>query len=97
MSNAVLCPLCQGGRSNYRFNAKGYPVLKCPDCALMFLHPQPDDAALTEIYSKDYFLGEDSEAGKKSVADMKRATAEIYLQDLLKFHKKSPKSVECAG
>jgi SAM-dependent methyltransferase len=86
MSRPAACPICGSEQLAYVFVSHGHPVCKCQGCSLMLLNPQPDDQALADIYSQDYFLGEDSPEGRAAVAEMKKGTAELYLQELLRFH-----------
>jgi len=51
----------------------------------MFLNQQPSDEVLEEIYNEEYFLGEHTPEGEKAVSDMKRATAKLYLNQLIKY------------
>lgn len=66
--------------------SNGYQVHRCADCGLIFHNPQPSDEVLKEIYNKDYFLGEDSDESRDSVAEMKTATARLYVDALVAYH-----------
>ena len=59
--------------------------MECSGCGLMMLNPQPSDGQLAEIYGTDYYLGDPSEQGRQQFAEMKRATARIYLEELEKY------------
>lgn len=76
------CPVCESRRLRYAFSHHDYRVVRCADCRLMFLNPQPSDGELASIYGSDYFLGGDTPAGRESAGRMKSATARHYL-DLL--------------
>ena len=76
------CPVCESRRLRYVFSPHGHRVVRCADCRLMFLNPQPSDAELAAIYGDDYFLADDTTEGRNAVARMKSATARHYL-DLL--------------
>ena len=53
----VKCKLCGENRCRVRYHLDFADVYICPDCDVLFLHPQPDDARLSELYdNKDYFL-----------------------------------------
>ncbi len=79
------CPLCSGSRLRYTFSHEGYRIVRCADCALMFTNPQPSDTELSAIYSADYFLGAESEEGRASTREMKRATARQYLSEIQRY------------
>jgi 2-polyprenyl-3-methyl-5-hydroxy-6-metoxy-1,4-benzoquinol methylase len=51
----------------------------------MFLNQQPPDEVLSEIYNDEYFLGEPTPQGEKAVSEMKRATARLNLNQLVKY------------
>jgi len=61
-------------------------MVRCDDCGLVFLNPQPSDEELARIYSANYFLGSDSEAGRKTVSQIKQATAQLYLSEIRHYH-----------
>jgi len=79
------CHLCEGTRIYYLFSTSGYRVVQCSDCGLVFLNPQPSDEELARIYGVDYFLGSDSEAGRKAAGKIKQATAGLYLSEIRRY------------
>lgn len=79
------CHVCVGGRVYYLFSTSDYRVVRCDDCGLVFLNPQPSDDELARIYGADYFLGSDSEAGRQAVGEIKRATARLYLSKIRRY------------
>lgn len=79
------CPICESPRLQYVFISHGYPVCQCRDCGLLFLNQQPPDEVLTEIYNQDYFLGPHTPEGEAAVAEMKQATAKLYLEQLIDY------------
>jgi SAM-dependent methyltransferase len=60
--------------------------MRCEDCDLMFFNPQPSDAELAQIYTKEYFLGHESEEGRRNAGELKRATARQYLAELTRYN-----------
>src|ERR1700737_4237056 len=79
------CPSCRCRSLHYDFSCEGFRVVECAGCGLMMLNPQPSDGQLAEIYGTDYYLGDPSEQGRQQFAEMKRATARIYLEELEKY------------
>lgn len=78
----TACPLC--GRRVFApvGLSAGHPVVRCEDCGLRLLNPQPSDAELGEIYHPNYsFFGADSGA-EACVSRAKQATADHYLDVL---------------
>ena len=64
----------------YFLVAGRHPLYRCDYCRAEFLYPQPSDEELGEIYSAQYFIGSNSEAGAQRTAALKRATAALYLK-----------------
>ncbi|HTB33407.1 MAG TPA: methyltransferase domain-containing protein, partial [bacterium] len=86
MKAVEACLVCDSDRTAYIFTARGNRVARCQDCGLMFLSPQPSDAELAKIYTEGYFLGSDDDEASAAVSRMKRATASIYVRDLVAYH-----------
>lgn len=81
-SQAPPCPICGASGVQHLFVKNGYPVYGCRQCQVEFLHPQPDDRVLASIYGKDYFLGESTQASRERTANLKSATACLYLDQI---------------
>jgi glycosyltransferase involved in cell wall biosynthesis/2-polyprenyl-3-methyl-5-hydroxy-6-metoxy-1,4-benzoquinol methylase len=80
-----MCRVCGGARIYYLFSACDYRVVRCDDCGLVFLNPQPSDDELARIYNADYFLGSDTERGSQVVTEIKQATARLYLLEISRY------------
>ena len=83
-----VCPVCSGSKLKTLFEKHGYPVVACEDCRLRFLDPKPDGATLAKIYNATYFLGEPTPEAVARVEKLKRATASLYVDRLVRFLKK---------
>jgi SAM-dependent methyltransferase len=59
--------------------------MRCRGCGLVFIDPQPDDAALSAIYGPDYHIGTGDARQDAAIVDMKRHGARLTL-DILKRH-----------
>ena len=79
------CPICGSNQLFYSFSHQSYRVMRCADCATMFLNPQPSDEELATIYTGSYFLGHESEQGRRNTSEMKCATAREYLTELARY------------
>ncbi len=44
------CPICEEVRRSYLFVVRGLPVVRCPGCGLVCLHPQPSREECKEFY-----------------------------------------------
>jgi len=82
---AKTCHVCGGARFYYLFSASDYRVVRCDDCGLVFLNPQPSDDELARIYSADYFLGSNTEKSSQAVREIKQATARLYLSEISRY------------
>jgi len=80
-----ICHVCQGARFYYLFSVSDYRVVRCDDCGLVFLNPQPSDTELARIYHAHYFLGSDTDAGRQTVSELKQATARFYLAEIGRY------------
>jgi 2-polyprenyl-3-methyl-5-hydroxy-6-metoxy-1,4-benzoquinol methylase len=78
------CPICRSARTDCIFSMPEATVIRCADCNFLFLHPQPSDEVLRRIYTDSYFLGATDERMRARVADLKTATAGLYLDQLAK-------------
>src|SRR5947207_2137468 len=73
----AACPVCHGHRLHYAFSIGAYRVVRCNDCRLMLLNPQPSAAELAQIYGEQYFIGAPRSgdgSARERVASMKAAT-----------------------
>jgi SAM-dependent methyltransferase len=49
-SNQVDCPSCDSGSHTQLFVKRGYPIVRCDDCDLVFSNPQVDESLVLEEY-----------------------------------------------
>ena len=84
------CHICEGTRVYYLFSIGDYRVVRCDDCGLIFLNPQPSNEELTRIYGANYFLGSESEEGRRAAGEVKQATAEAYLAEIARYRGGAP-------
>ena len=57
-------------------------MVRCRDCGLVRLDPQPDDAVLASIYDAAYFIGSEDEVLRAEANAVKRDTAKLQLSDI---------------
>ena len=77
------CAVCSSVSTRLKSAVNTYPLHVCTRCGVQFLHPQPDDEALRQIYGAQYFLNDGTTAGEQRIADLKTATAVAYLDKLM--------------
>jgi len=51
----VRCPGCLNGRTKLHVIKNCYPIQRCLDCELLFVHPQPSKEEIGKLYSASYF------------------------------------------
>lgn len=54
------CPVCSGTVTKNRYRIKGFTIVRCPACSLVFVNPRIDDNELYSIYTTQYFRNEDN-------------------------------------
>jgi len=74
------CIACASSTLQYEFSIKQYRIVRCCNCALLFLNPQPTDDELANIYDESYALLSETPEGATHAADLKRRTAAHYLK-----------------
>jgi 2-polyprenyl-3-methyl-5-hydroxy-6-metoxy-1,4-benzoquinol methylase len=50
VARLIACPLCGGERHGRLFVKRGYPIVRCEDCALVFANPQVDEELVLAEY-----------------------------------------------
>jgi 2-polyprenyl-3-methyl-5-hydroxy-6-metoxy-1,4-benzoquinol methylase len=53
----ISCPICNYGKTEKIIRQKQFDIIKCLNCGLQFVWPQPKRERLKEIYAKKYFIG----------------------------------------
>lgn len=81
------CIICENAKIETVFMFLKYQVCSCSSCGYRWLDPPPTDAELSEIYSEQYFLDNGDKKVTEIVNKLKRATAELYLQQFEKDNK----------
>lgn len=74
------CPICGGHKFSHVRPIGDYGIWRCDGCRVQITHPQPTDAALGEIYGRNYFIGHGDPLLEDHASELKRATAARYLQ-----------------
>ena len=55
VASAAQCPCCLGNRTKLHIVKHSYPIHRCSNCELLFVHPQPSKEELGKLYSAAYF------------------------------------------
>jgi 2-polyprenyl-3-methyl-5-hydroxy-6-metoxy-1,4-benzoquinol methylase len=56
MALAAQCPGCLSASTKLHIIKNSYPIHRCSNCELLFVHPQPSKEELGRVYSASYFL-----------------------------------------
>jgi 2-polyprenyl-3-methyl-5-hydroxy-6-metoxy-1,4-benzoquinol methylase len=80
------CHVCQGARFYYLFSISDHRVVRCDDCGLLFLNPQPSDDKLAEIHRGDDSHDRENEPLHRTVSEIKRDAAKFYLAEIHRYH-----------
>lgn len=54
----VPCPLCQGERHRFERRVRGFALVRCRDCGMVFVNPQPSSETLAAGYNAEEGLAE---------------------------------------
>jgi SAM-dependent methyltransferase len=49
-SKRIDCPMCDSGSHTQLFVKRGYPIVRCADCGLVFSNPQVDESLVLDEY-----------------------------------------------
>ena len=81
----TACPVCEGTRLFYQFSIEGNRLVRCGDCALLSVNPQPPDAELLRWLHDPLPTPERSDVGAAHVSELHQATADDFLDLLEKY------------
>jgi SAM-dependent methyltransferase len=77
------CPVCATASTRFLFERNRIYIYVCSRCEVQFQFPQPSDDQLAAIYSSSYFLGSKDARLLQNQRALKRATARLYLDQVL--------------
>jgi glycosyltransferase involved in cell wall biosynthesis len=66
------CPVCRGARLHYAVSTggrEGHRVVRCADCRLLMLNPQPSDAELSTVGTEAAYADALTDAASRAVED----------------------------
>jgi 2-polyprenyl-3-methyl-5-hydroxy-6-metoxy-1,4-benzoquinol methylase len=81
MQKCIICGFDQA--LNKPSKLDHFNICICQNCGLRWLNPQPTEAELSKIYTDQYFLDEGKAEITELVNKLKRATASLYLSQLV--------------
>jgi 2-polyprenyl-3-methyl-5-hydroxy-6-metoxy-1,4-benzoquinol methylase len=83
---ASECHICGDHNIKYKFMVGEHSLYQCAGCGFMFLNPQPSDEFLSSLYTSDYFLMGADDLSSRRRSEMKKATALLYLKQLIRYY-----------
>jgi SAM-dependent methyltransferase len=81
----VPCPVCGKSAFTHLFFKGKDDLVKCRACGLALINPQPADAEIAALYTKDFYRPWGFDSDYSSVAEMKVATFEKMLLAVEKY------------
>lgn len=81
----LACPICVGKRLHYAFSQHGFRVVRCSDCGLLLLNPQPSPAELRTIHAERHVSGNNANEASAAQAHTEAATAQLYLDQIRQY------------
>ena len=69
----------------YQFSVEHCRIVRCHDCGLMGTNPQPADSELTRLHGTEILTIERSDVGRDHVAELHQATADGFLDLIIKY------------
>ncbi|TAL61181.1 MAG: class I SAM-dependent methyltransferase [Bacteroidetes bacterium] len=53
------CPVCLTDRHEPECHVKGFSIVRCTNCKMVYVNPRLNDVVIREIYRKNYFIKKD--------------------------------------
>ena len=89
------CPVCNGSDARHFMDLKGFNYYRCRNCLLEFISPQPGDAFLSALYSKNYYDAWGLEKFEQEVISLKSNTFLHRLNTVKAYLKSGSKILDC--
>jgi glycosyltransferase involved in cell wall biosynthesis/tRNA G46 methylase TrmB len=80
-----ICQACKGVRFYYLFSISEHRIVRCDDCGLVFLNPQPSEDELARIRTADCSLEKESEVERQVASEIRQAAAKFYLSEIHRY------------
>src|SRR5436309_1158187 len=81
-ATAIACECCGSRRHARVARKRGYPLRRCADCGVVFVHPQPKAMELEALYRKEAGYFATAQRDLSSVP----ASSALWLDHVLKNH-----------
>ncbi len=82
----IRCPLCEGREYKKIYHIKGYNIVKCQGCSLIFINPRPRVEDIEKFYQKGYFRSSDElSCGYNHYEDLREDLIRTFKRRLKKF------------
>jgi len=81
----VGCPLCKFQNTKVLCNVDGYQIWRCPQCALDFVSPVPDEAFLKAYYNRKDWFESGEPGGYESYDQQTERVLPVFLDLLAQY------------
>ncbi len=81
----VGCPLCKFQNTKFLCNVDGYQIWRCPQCALDFVSPVPDEAFLKAYYNRKDWFESGERGGYESYDQQTERVLPVFLDLLAQY------------
>lgn len=88
MRDIVTCPVCKTDKFKKKFSKGGLTFVRCIECSLLYINPQPADEEISALYNKDYYKPWGLDTDSSVVCDMKMASFNMKLEIVEKYKTK---------
>jgi 2-polyprenyl-3-methyl-5-hydroxy-6-metoxy-1,4-benzoquinol methylase len=68
---AVPCDFCGQDKPQKRYEKRGFNIVQCANCGMVYTNPRLTGEKITELYDADYFQGHGFDKSVNYVADVK--------------------------
>jgi 2-polyprenyl-3-methyl-5-hydroxy-6-metoxy-1,4-benzoquinol methylase len=67
----VACDYCGGSETTERYEKRGFKIVQCNACGMVYTNPRLTGTKITELYDADYFQGHGFDKSVDYVSDVK--------------------------
>lgn len=95
------CPVCTGGNNKTLHTIKGFSIVECLSCSMVFVNPRIKNEKLYDIYTNEYFCNENNGyENYELTAHLRIKTFEKWygeIESFLKINKGNALDIGCAA
>jgi ubiquinone/menaquinone biosynthesis C-methylase UbiE/Zn ribbon nucleic-acid-binding protein len=81
------CNLCNSDDTKLLFVKRGFNIVQCRKCGLVYVNPRFKAEALKKFYTREYFMTQDEKRGYKDYIGMEKQTKTMFRNRLNRIEK----------